>query len=193
MDNTSNSSLLLLPQLGDLPADDGPLPLPEDEELEAVKVAVLTPLFAALELLGPGGGVPLGNSPLLGKNLLEGLSLGRVGNSDLKLGEGNALEVDGLAGNSGGGSVNQGLSERGREGRKIISLGTRSLGGGVCLGTNNNNNKKGMKNYPVVVNNVNNGGSLAGIGAVVDEDHAADLNKAVEKRLLGSRERKEEK
>ena len=38
--------------------------------------------------------------------------------------------------------------------------------------------------YPVVINDVDDGGGLAGIGTVVDEDHTANLNKAGEERLF---------
>lgn len=44
--------------------------------------------------------------------------------------------------------------------------------------------------YPVVINDVDDGGGLAGIGTVVDEDHTADLNKAGEERLWSKKNEK---
>ena len=142
------NNLLLLPELGNLPAQNGPAPLLEDHELEAVKVGVGVPLLALLKVLGPGGSLPLGNDVVGLQALLKSLRLGRVGHGDLEVGQREALEVDGLAGNSGGGSVNQ---------------------------------------SPVVVNDVDNDGGLAGIGTVVDEGHAANLDEAGEERLQKKR------
>jgi len=101
------NNLLLLPELGNLPAQNGPAPLLEDHELEAVKVGVGVPLLALLKILGPGGSLELANGVVGNEGLLKSLRLGGVGHAKLEVGQREALEVDGLAGNSGGGAIDQ--------------------------------------------------------------------------------------
>jgi len=101
------NNLLLLPELGNLPAQNGPAPLLEDHELEAVKVGVGVPLLALLKVLGPGGSLELANGVVGNEGLLKSLRLGGVGHAKLEVGQREALEVDGLAGNSGGGAIDQ--------------------------------------------------------------------------------------
>lgn len=100
--------VLLLAELGDLRGEDSTPLLTELHELEAVKVGEGSTDSAPLELLGPTGGLPLGDDLLGLKGLANGGGTGSTGKVlDLEGSQGHVLVGVGVTGDTSGGTLDE--------------------------------------------------------------------------------------
>lgn len=168
-------------------------------DLEPLEVRALLPDVHGGPLLSPGGSLPLGGNVGSLELLLDGRRAGGSGElSEEVRGEDEVLEGKSLSGDTGGGTVDEGLMRPGRGGRearkdRIMSVKKNDDTLSVLIHciqrvsyrreqTKEVGNRpaKKRKAHPLVVNDLGDDGELALGGSLVDEDDSTNLDEPLE-------------
>lgn len=154
--------------------------LPKSEDLEALKVVQVLPSLGALGLQGEVALGPLAIDLVLLPQLSDGASTGGTGQlGDDEVGEGGVGEREDVTGHDlvllGGRTVNQDLSMRLVNIWRIPAF-SHLPDLRIVPPPPDSKSSEFRGTYTLVVDNLDDGGQLAGVGTATDQDHAANLN-----------------